>query len=722
MTDRQDLDLTVKNSDAFLDNALSKMTSVEEALSAAAGTQVLNWLRERAKQTSLQVKDPLVLFCAQDLPILPATIPVAHRLRLAQASWRHVATPLVAQVISEGFRLQMTRPPEKRSQPPLSQELSQVVDSLITDYIGEGALATVNGNKGQVALSPIFVVPKIPTGHRLIHDLRTVNDRIRTPAATKYDSVATFLYQVKRGDYFVRYDVKHAFLHIPIHRDSHRWLAFCHAGQTFQWLATPFGLKTSPMAWWRVFRTATRLLRRLHMRTAWWVDDGITAHPTELEACQEGLAVFRVLGALGFKFSPKTKPTPTQKVEFMGYIIDSTNMTIRLNGRRRHNLLHSLKQAAKRKVVTPKDIRRLLGQLPACRLVVKGAAMHSRQLQALLRRMTALGQTTMTLDRHILLDIQDLIDTIHTNAGRPIPRAEAPEPEVRLTTDASSKGWGGTLEVWKNDKWKVVTLTQSRWQYWEASWPAAVLETRALRLAARAFRRFIPAQTHLLCRSDSSASVWAGRKEGAKSVRVAREVRRLWHLAWAMNWHVSFKHLQGVRNIAADRLSRHFPRQTDYKLGRRFFRKMCAIMTKHSDWTPQVDGMATQHNTQLTRFVSRFPLPRAWKVDFWSLDHARIFGMYVNPPWCLLGRLSCAVTPHPKGMVVCHPVWPSAPWYGRLMRNMHPTCPQVIIPPGTEAFRDAVDVHLGPLRWPLAFSLILPSPQIRHRGGTMLIQ
>ena len=217
MTDRQDLDLTVKNSDAFLDNALSKMTSVEEALSAAAGTQVLNWLRERAKQTSLQVKDPLVLFCAQDLPILPATIPVAHRLRLAQASWRHVATPLVAQVISEGFRLQMTRPPEKRSQPPLSQELSQVVDSLITDYIGEGALTTVNGNKGQVALSPIFVVPKIPTGHRLIHDLRTVNDRIRTPAATKYDSVATFLYQVKRGDYFVRYDVKHAFLHKSSH-------------------------------------------------------------------------------------------------------------------------------------------------------------------------------------------------------------------------------------------------------------------------------------------------------------------------------------------------------------------------------------------------------------------------------------------------------------------------------------------------------------------------
>ena len=709
--------------DNLTDIDMTHMRSVPEALAAAADPQVLLWLRARARKVALQVKDPLVLFTAQELPILPATIPVAKRLRLAQACWRHVATPLVTAVISEGFRLQVTAAPAPRSQPPLSPELIPVVNQLIGDYQGEGALATVKGGQEQVFLSPIFVVPKVPTGHRLIHDLRTVNQAIRTPAVTKYDSVTGFLHQVKRGDWFSRYDIKHAFLHIPIHTSSQKFLGFCHEGKQYKWEATPFGLKTSPMVWWRVFRTATRLLKRLAIRAAWWVDDGITAHTTQLEACQESLAVFRVLGALGFKFSPKTKPLPTQQVEFMGYVIDSRDMTIRLSARRRHNLLHSLKQMVKRGRAKLNDIRRVLGQLAACRLVVQGAAMHSRQLQALLRRMTHLGQDIMPLDSHVILDLHDLILTVTKNDGRPIPRAEVGEPQVRLTTDASSTGWGGTLErLTKHNQWTVTTQTQARWQHWEAGWPAAVLETRALRLAARAFRRFIPPRTHILCRSDSSASVWAGRKEGAKSVRVAREVRRLWHLAWSMPWHLSFVHLQGVRNIVADRLSRQFPSRTDYKLHRRLFIAMTRVMTRHSGWRPRVDGMATPHNTQLTLFVSRFPQPRAWKVDFWSLTHSKIFGLYVNPPWSLLGRLSCAVTPHPEGMVVCHPVWPSATWYVRLMEHLHPDCPQVVVPTGTLAFRDATDEHLGPLRWPLAFSLILPTRQPQHRAGTVMIQ
>ena len=48
------------------------------------------------------------------------------------------------------------------------------------------------------------------------------------------------------GEWVVSIDLSDAYLHIPIHPNSRKYLRFCHKSQVFQFTSLPFGLATAP--------------------------------------------------------------------------------------------------------------------------------------------------------------------------------------------------------------------------------------------------------------------------------------------------------------------------------------------------------------------------------------------------------------------------------------------------------------------------------------------
>ena len=101
--------------------------------------------------------------------------------------------------------------------------------------------------------SRIFVVMKASGSWRPVIDLSTLNLRVRkTPF--KMETLQSVLLPVRSGDWMVSIDLKDAYLQVPIHPDSRKYLRFVALNQAFQFKAVCFGLygrRFLPRSWLR---------------------------------------------------------------------------------------------------------------------------------------------------------------------------------------------------------------------------------------------------------------------------------------------------------------------------------------------------------------------------------------------------------------------------------------------------------------------------------------
>ena len=93
--------------------------------------------------------------------------------------------------------------------------------------------------------SRLFLVPKPHQRWRPVIDLSRLNTflhvekfKMETP-----ESIRTSLIP---GEWISSIDLSDAYLHIPIHPNSRKYLRFCYKAQVFQFTSLPFGLATAP--------------------------------------------------------------------------------------------------------------------------------------------------------------------------------------------------------------------------------------------------------------------------------------------------------------------------------------------------------------------------------------------------------------------------------------------------------------------------------------------
>ncbi|KAG1037169.1 hypothetical protein G6F43_012917 [Rhizopus delemar] len=78
------------------------------------------------------------------------------------------------------------------------------------------------------------------------------------------------------------------------------------------------------------------------------------------------------------------------------------------------------------------------------------------------------------------------------------------------------------------------------------------------------------------------------------------------------NLQVRYQHIQGIKNVQADALSRKKKPLYEWKLPRRFFKKI------QEQWRPlKINAFATRANTRLRRFWSLNPDPQAEAINAW---------------------------------------------------------------------------------------------------------
>ena len=191
---------------------------------------------------------------------------------------------------------------------PKDQSLADCIQSLLS----KNAIERVENVKSLGFYSRLFLVPKPHQRWRPVIDLSRLNTflhvekfKMETP-----ESISTSLIP---GEWVSSIDLSDAYLHIPIHPLSRKYLRFCHRSQVFQFTSLPFGLATAPQVFTMIVKEVKLMALTRGLRLHQYLDDWLIRSQSQEEAQVNTQAVVDLTQSLGWIINQeKSELKPTQ--------------------------------------------------------------------------------------------------------------------------------------------------------------------------------------------------------------------------------------------------------------------------------------------------------------------------------------------------------------------------------------------------------------------------
>ena len=124
-------------------------------------------------------------------------------------------------------------------------------------------------------------------------------------------------------------DREHFTSETPIAKKSRKYLQFIYHNKLYQFCVLLFGISTAPRVFSKILKPVIVLLRTRGISLIIYLDDLLIAAGTYIDSLNHTKQVISLLESLGFRVNcDKSIIIPTQKLEFLGFIIDSTSMSL----------------------------------------------------------------------------------------------------------------------------------------------------------------------------------------------------------------------------------------------------------------------------------------------------------------------------------------------------------------------------------------------------------
>ena len=216
-------------------------------------------------------------------------------------------------------------------------------------------------------------------------------------------------------------------------------------------------------------------------------------------------------------------------------------------------------------------------------------------------------------------------------------------PDIVITTDASTLGWGAVL-----DKQSI----GGQWTQSEACHHINYLELLATFLALKSFCKDM-SKVHVRLRSDNTTTVaYLNSMGGMQSILCDTLAKEIWLWCIQKQLWLSASHVPGKDNIQADRASRNFDDNTEWMLRQDIFLSIEQLWGK-----PEIDLFASRLNKQHPCYVSWKPDPGASFTDAFTISWSDYY-FYAFPPFSIILRcLQKIEQSRPSKAGSCHPLW-----------------------------------------------------------------
>ena len=164
-----------------------------------------------------------------------------------------------------GYRIPFDRPPPL-SECPISLSAYSphsirgvALNQELQNLLRKGAVEPAPQSPG--FYSRLFLVKKASGSWRPIIDLSTLNHYV-TSSRFHMETPRSVLNSIRPGDWMISLDLQDAYLQVPVHHDSRRFLCFVVDGKPFQFRVLCFGLTTAPQVFTRIMAPVSAILHR----------------------------------------------------------------------------------------------------------------------------------------------------------------------------------------------------------------------------------------------------------------------------------------------------------------------------------------------------------------------------------------------------------------------------------------------------------------------------
>ena len=506
--------------------------------------------------------------------------------------------------------------------------------------------------------SSIFLrLKRDQASYRLIVNLRPLNCKI----AYKHfqmPSIYTVLQMVRVGDKFCSIDLEEAFGSLYVRDQDQCKLQFSFEGNHFMYRVVPNGISIGPLVFQTLTKTLTRYFSKEGIQIVIYIDDSLLINRCTRALIQDRDRCLSVFEKCGFTVNTKkSQLTPTTRIEFLGFVIDSIAFTVFLTELKRSKTRMVITNALKAKNISVRQLARVIGLVISIFPASETGKLHYRDME---REKVYQLRTLGGWNKKFVLGHRSRAQMMWWSrflTTCPTRSLKQSSPTIEITTDASNFAWAGLLAG------KPVNGSFSEKQM---QLSINTKELLAIYYTVCTLHQEL-SHHHILCHCDNQTAISCMNRRGNQCLLKDKIVGKLYSKLHEISSTITVTHVAGIHN-SADYYSRHGYRKDHLEYTIPSYVK--DYMLQHLPFTLDIDLFASHLNNQFPLFCSYKPDPKALFINAFSISW-RNWKPYIYCPFSLINRcLQKIENDKVADAVMLIPIWPASSFFGVLLRHL----------------------------------------------------
>ena len=298
--------------------------------------------------------------------------------------WEAVTSdPFILNAIQH-YNIECEETPPLQACPPrnivFSNSDKNVINDEITKLLKKGVIEHAHYTEDS-HVSTVFIRPKKDGAHRMILNLKSLNTFVAYHHF-KMDTFLTAIKLIRPGCFMASIDLKDAYYSIPVAKGDRKYLMLEWQGSYYQFTCLPNGLSCAPRLFKKILKTFYAHLRMQGYTCMGHIDDSLLIASTYDDCTCNFTATVELLTKLGFVVhSDRSVFEPSQEIEFLGFIINSLNMSVTLSTAKAAKVQNACQDLLDSKHITIRDVTPVIGLLLSSFPAVQYGELYYRRLE-----------------------------------------------------------------------------------------------------------------------------------------------------------------------------------------------------------------------------------------------------------------------------------------------------------------------------------------------------
>lgn len=465
----------------------------------------------------------------------------------------------------------------------------------------------------------------------------------------KLDDYRTAIKLITKNCYLAKIDLQDAYFLLPIHKNYRKYLRFKFQNQLFEFNCLPFGLNIAPYIFTKLMKEVARHLRILGCKVLIYLDD-ILLVGESYEQCYKNINIsVNLLKSLGMVINyKKSVLQPVNRIQFLGYIFDSREMTISLPENKITDILKLLSKTKNKHLLRIRTFASLVGKLVSISPAINYGWFHTKPFEIV--KIKNLQSNNMNYNKKMIIpqELNQDFDWWLMNINNTGKSILSKQFSLEIFSDASMTGWGAHCNGQK---------AKGFWNKDDRKRHINYLELKAAYYGIKSFSK-TARNCNILLRMDNVTAIATINRMGSIKYKQLNNIAKLlWNYCEINKIFIYASYINTKENVEADFLSRITSTETEYELNQEAFTQII-----HQFGKPQIDLFASKLNKKCDKYISWGPDPDSLLVDAFttSWENLKFYGF---PPFCLIHRVLEKIRTEKASGILVVPNWPSQSWF-----------------------------------------------------------